>query len=237
MKQTYYLMIISLAFCFANSQALDSKRVAVKTNNSFKQQSDNKINLEEIKTNSEALQVNLDKQKICIDKGMIYLGNGASNVDADYCFDLLNASADATAPTDIRPTIAGLVGPTSFMTSGSNYDASYKNRLSADAKCNTAFAGSRAMTFEDLKYLSDDLAVTAYNHHNFWVYDSINVNKLAKYGNYNTKLQDCYGWAATSTSQQGTLLSIRVRSGDSYISGNINTASCDLSRRIVCVHN
>lgn len=231
------LIIICLSISF-NANSEESIKVSISTNNNYQQQQTNTKTLSEIKEDKNLIGQTLSKHQKCKAKGMIYLKPGDGNVDSDGCFDINNIAA-----SNIRPTLAGFIGPASFVSGAADYNTSFLGRFSADKLCNTAFNKSRAMTYADLKYILPTLNLPAnIDNAPIWVYDSIEslhnngsiIEALSKYGEVVNGLNDCNGWTSTSADSQGMILEKTVDT-ETYLS--ISYQACNISAHIACIYN
>ena len=241
------LAILSLLLC-TTAYAIDNPKVSISTNSDLVLHQENSKNIQEISAKTDVVSDGIDKYQKCIDKGLIYLGTGAANVDADNCYDVTNTT---NPDTNFRVTFAGhlKLGQLSetqatFYTSSPAYKSYLNGRFGADKQCNTEYAGSRALVFEDLRYLmpvlSDDANV---NTSPIWVYDSVlsiynhSTNQYtSKYlDTPTTNINDCNGWGTISTSDRGTILIKRSINFNTYL--DVSNQTCTTSAYIACVYN
>ena len=238
------MRILILLLALTNiAYAADSNKVTINTTNKTVLHTQNNKNLMSAKEKNDALSPLIDVYQTCIDKGMIYLGAGATDVDADNCYDVTNTT---NPETQFRQVVVGRVGPVTYnpVTSG------YSGRFNADDRCNNAYAGSRAMTYDDIKFVRDQIATLSYTGEH-WIMDA--VGTIHSYTNSSNiefvskaltdgggasdsaivnNLNDCRGWN-DSGSPVGNALSL-YRDGSSY---KIKKIACNQSARIICVKN
>lgn len=237
------MRFIILALLVTNSAyAADSIRVNINTNDTFLMHKSNNKNIDDIEVQNTDFTGVFDAYKTCTDKGMLYLGAGASDVDADNCYDVANT---ANPETRFRPTfIEYLKGGDSTPDSYEFYTSSVlKGRFKADVKCNEEYPGSRAMVYDDLRYVLPALNLPAnIDTSPVWVYDTV----LGYYNPPNhtvtkdripvsTNVFDCNGWNATSTSTRGTVIVKTVRGAHTFF--QVSDQACNVSAYIACIKN
>lgn len=232
------LAILSLLLC-TTAYAIDNPKVSISTNSDLVLHQENSKNIQEISAKTNVVADGIDKYQKCIDKSLIYLGTGAANVDADNCYDVTNTT---NPDTNFRVTFAGYLsaGKVPFHTGTSGYDSSLSGRFGADKQCNSEYAGSRALVFEDLKYLMPTLDVNTFP---VWVYDSVlsiynhSTNQYtSKYLNTpTTNINDCNGWSTTSTSDRGNILLRTTVGPNTYL--KFTHHLCTIPANIACVYN
>ncbi|MCP4355353.1 MAG: hypothetical protein GY793_06905 [Proteobacteria bacterium] len=226
-----YLVIVNFVLIFSVFAA-ESSKLGVNTNNSFRQKLANKQSLEDMKTTSTALSSYMDAQEKCTGSGLIYLGDGATDTDVNFCFDVEAAVNPPGTITTIRPSIAGTLDLVSLDPVEPDYDATFLGRLSADKKCNTLFPDSRAMTFADLKYLYADISQVTYNDTSFWVFDTADTNIKSKEGANYSNLTNCNAWTSAEGADFGLVISV-----DATSNITLSAVDCVQSRKTICVSN
>lgn len=236
------LIIFSLLFT-TSAYAADSFRVNINTNDTLLMHKSNNKNIDDIEVQNTDFSGVIDAYKKCTDKGLIYLGAGASGVDADNCYDVANTT---NPETRFRATFVGfLKGGDSTADVHEFYSGSstVKGRFNADKKCNSEYPGSRTMVYDDLRYILPVLNTPAnINTSPVWVYD----NMLSYYSAANhtvtkdristsTNVFDCNGWNATSTATKGTVIVKTTRGAHTFF--QIGERACNAAAYIACVKN
>ena len=213
-KMKYFYIFLICAFMIsADILADESTKISVRTNNSFKQQMSNKQNIAEMTSAIEEIQSYIISQTKCTTSGLVFLGEGATNTNADSCFDLDSTTGQVDPNISIRPTIAGKTNVVAFLSGGSSYDSTWRGRLAANYKCENLYPESRAATFEDLKYIIKDLHESEYNGMKFWIFDAANAKNLAKNNSVITNINNCAGWLPSSTSDIPIVIDMNIDSG------------------------
>lgn len=234
----FFILIMLFA---TNVIAINNPRVAIKTNDTFVMHKANNKNITEIDTKNTALSGVVDAYKVCIDKGLIYLGAGATDVDADNCYDVANTT---NPETRFRPTFIDFLPYDPHFLGSGNFPA-LQGRFGADKACNTEFPGSRAMVYDDLRYVLPALNTPANlaKGSSVWVFDTVksyyNASSnlvLTKDGkNAESNLYDCDGWKASSSSIKGTILQ-KITSG-SFTFFQVSSQQCNQTAKIACIGN
>lgn len=237
--------MIKLIICFIlisfNVIAVDNAKVVIETNDSLVMHKSNNQNIVDITTKNTDLSSVLDLYQTCVNKGKVYLGTGAANVDSDNCYDVSNTT---NPQTQFRPVFAGFLagGLYNFYAGGNN--ASLIGRFGADKECSSEYAGSRAMVFEDLKYVLPTLNLPANidTASKIWIYDTVKsyYNSstsivLSKNASISQYLYDCNGWNTNLTHIRGSILLKTTIGSDTYF--NVDTQTCNTNAYIACVYN
>jgi hypothetical protein len=203
---------------------------------------ENNKNIDDITAQNTALDGVFTAYKTCTDKGMIYLGTGASNVDADGCYDVSNTT---NSETRFRVTFEGFLGGDA--NGGADYtfynDATVAGRFNADKQCNALYPGSRALVYDDIKYIANDMCNSGSCPENkVWVYDAVKSFYNASTNMVMSKhrdaaqsyMYDCNGWKTSSTNDKGMILQ-KVVFGSTYY--HVNYQACNNVAAIACVSN
>lgn len=227
-----------------SAYAQESNKVSINTVNKATLHIANSNNLAEAETKNNDLAPLTDVYKVCSDKGLIYLGAGASNVDADNCYDVTNTT---NPDSQFRQVLAGRISSLKSFTSGAaNYDSNFVGRFAADKQCNSTFAGSRALVFADLPYVYNQFSSMGITG-TYWVYDTAQSyhDYVSSSSSYFTNkslvsssssvgvanVNDCNGWSASSA-YSGT---IATAAAGGVVT--LSTQQCNSSAYIACVYN
>jgi hypothetical protein len=235
---------MKLIICFIllsfNATAVDNAKVAIQTNDSLVMHKSNNQNIVDITTKNTSLSSVVDAYQTCSNKGKIYLGTGAADVDSDNCYDVTNTT---NPQTQFRPVFAGFLsgGNYNFYSGGNN--SSLIGRFGADNECSSQYAGSRAMVFEDLKYVLPTLNLPAnIDTTPVWVYDTVKSYNnastntvLSKNAEAVQQLFDCNGWNANSTATKGSVLLKTTSGANTYF--KVDNQTCNTNAYIACIYN
>ena len=238
---TKYLALI-LTILSTSAFAIDNLRTAISTNNSLMIHQQNIENIKQMEEKKTVVEEGVKKYQTCIDKGLLYLGSGASDVDGDDCYDLSNT---INPDTTFRPAFAGHTASQYAFRSGSaGYNTSANSRFDLDKLCHSQYAGSRAMTYDDIKYVMKDLIAPANIDKRTWVvdsvfdmYDSSGNRYISKYlddGGVD-EVRDCNGWNTTSTSLRANILYKKTNGAYTYL--DFSNQLCSSQAYIACVYN
>lgn len=234
-------ILILLIFFATNSHALYNPRVLVNTNDKFVMHQQNNTGVDSIAANQALVGEVVDMHKKCEEKGFIYLGAGATNVDADNCYDI---SGTTNPDTEFRTTFTTLLGaPTMYHFYGGGSAGAPLGRFAADKACNAKQAGSRALVYDDLRYVLRDLNTTELANTPIWVYDSVHSYTNASANLVMSKNEDagvayaydCNGWNTSSTSTKGTILKVKSTPDNTFFA--IDYQTCGTLAYIACVYN
>tara|TARA_Y100001960_G_scaffold331846_1_gene430224 strand:+ start:1329 stop:2078 length:750 start_codon:yes stop_codon:yes gene_type:complete len=234
-------LLFAFTIISTSAGAVDNLRTAVSTNNNLMIHQQNLENIQKMEETKTLVEEGILKYQTCIDKGLLYLGDGASNVDADKCYDLTNTlNPDST----FRPTFAGHTSAQfSFRSGQPNYSSSVNSRFELDKRCHSQYSGSRAMTYDDIKYIWQDLIAPANIDKKTWVVDSAFAMHNSTGNRYIPKylhatadhIRDCNGWNATSANDRGSVFIKRTYNSSDYM--DFTNQTCDSSAYLACVYN
>jgi hypothetical protein len=178
----------------------------------------------------------------CEAKNKVYLGDNVKGADKDGCFDVQNI----TVKRKSKPPV--FVGYTNTVlgniTASSSTSYTDPRRIDADELCSTEHANTRAMTYDDIKYVLPDLKIVngSFNHPSdskrIWVFDA--EQSFVKAGKLGTRFDsplehtNCRGWAvSTGSTNSGLVLEIKTNLLNHYI--QYNSVYCTNSALIACV--
>ncbi|MCP4355352.1 MAG: hypothetical protein GY793_06900 [Proteobacteria bacterium] len=209
---------------------------------------ENIVAIGDLKNKLELLEDSMTKFKICEAKYLVFIGYELKYTDSDGCIDV----KDVKAPDESkRPSFAGFLSAIrkgNLTTESEIFDtgnsAQTWGRLRADSLCETAFDGSRAMTYDDLKYmiyaiprLGDTFSALVPDSH-IWLFDATGIYETAGVTsfskNYQKDVGHCEGWLDATSSNKGTVLEI---TGTTTRYLNISGHQCNSYALISCVYN
>jgi hypothetical protein len=235
-----YLILALLAA--TSAFAINNPKVAIDSNDNIVMHKENNKNIDDITTQNTALDGVFTAYKTCTDKGMIYLGSGSANVDADNCYDVSNTT---NSETRFRVTFEGYLGGDA--NGGLDYkfynDSTVAGRFNADKQCNALYPGSRALVYDDLKYLITSMCNSGSCPENkVWVFDAVksyynsSTNMtMSKHGDSAQQyMYDCNGWKTSSTNDKGMILE-KYTSGATFF--YVKYQTCNNTAAIACVSN
>lgn len=234
-------LLFALTIISTSAVAVDNLRTDISTNNNLMIHQQNLKNIQTMEEKKAIVEEGVQKYQTCIDKGLLYLGDGASGVDSDNCYDLSNTlNPDST----FRPSFAGhSTSAYSFRVGASGYSSSVAGRFNLDKKCNDIYPGSRSLTYDDIKYVIKDLIAPANIDKKSWVADSV-LTMYTNTGNTfiskylqtdNDNVRDCDGWSTTSTSIRGSILQKKIDGSNSYL--DFTDQLCGSTAHLACVYN
>jgi len=239
--------IILLLALTSNAYAVDNPRLPIKTNDDLSLHQTNNAAIEVIKDQNKTLNSSIGGHKKCIEQGLIYVGAGATGADTDGCYDL---NSTINTETTMRPYFAGFykdgnASPkvVSFKTLDPAYEASLAGRFNIDKACHNEYPSSRALTFEDLKYVLPTLNLPLnIDHSPIWVMDGIRAMSssstdmvITKNGSIAGKMYDCEGWNTSEEFYSGIVLMKETGVTPNYL--KVINSACDTGARIACVYN
>ena len=237
-----FLILLLVFISLSNAYAVDNPRLPIKTNDELSLHQQNNASIKDIKEKNKVLKESVVSHKNCTDQGMVYIGIGASGADVDGCYNL---SRSINTATTMRPYFAGFLkrGVVSFQDADASYDSSIAGRFKIDLACHNDYPNSRALTYDDLKYLLPTLNLPENIDKNpIWVMDSAQgIHKsstdfvFTKNGDKVGKMYDCEGWGTSEEFYSGTALMKETGVSPNYLKIIYN--GCDSGGRIVCVYN
>jgi len=179
----------------------------------------------------------LENMKKCSAKHKYY-NPGSASIDAEGCYDIMAKFL----PVSAAAKEAAYVGKID-VASGNFANGKNAGVLEADSQCNTNFADSRAMRYDDMKYLVRDGAwgTTATS---IFVFDAIKMihddnNVILKSGDISIDNPTTSDWnCANYTSADANKRSVRFkRDGTNSMMLDVSAAvaNCSLPGAIFCV--
>lgn len=204
-------------------------------NNNFKR-------ISELNDKYESIDYILANFAKCESKNKIYLGDNVKGADKDGCLDVQNITVKrkSSPPKFIGYTTEKLGN----MTTNLSTSYSVSRRAEADLACIAEHPGTRAMTYDDIKFVLPDLKIVngAYDHlsdsKRIWVFDVeqslVTSDKVGTRFDSPIEHTNCRGWqVATGSAHSGVVLEIKSNLLNHYI--QYNTVYCTQKALIACV--
>ena len=248
MKQLILTIIATLSAVYAiatvdkssKEYTTEQETAEALLNNNFKK-------ISELNDKYEDIDYVLESFAKCEAKNMIYLGENVKGADNDDCVDVQNITIKrkSTPPVFVGFSDNEKYGTlTSTLGSYNPADNTQSwHRLKADEQCKAEHAGSRAMTYDDIKFVLKDLKVVngEFDHPSsakkVWVFDveqsRITPGDLGTRFDSNLSHNNCNGWTSGTSSNRAIVLEIKSNTFNDYIVYNENL--CHNKALIACV--
>lgn len=244
-SKIFLISLLSFNALLVNAVVSDSETKTTEISSGKSLLEENYKKISTLKTNIDNVENVMAKFQTCEAKNKIYLGKNVSGADGDDCVDIQDVPVERTSRI---PEWQGFtVAQTGVLASSYNpADTSTAwGRQRADYLCNSTYAGSRAMTASDLKYVYKDLInqidgtsfKSPTNSKNIWLFDGWqsyvdDTTAMPKYS-LDKEVADCSAW----TSATGTGHVLELDTSTSNYNIKQNTLACSSQALIGCVSN
>lgn len=187
-----------------------------------------------------AQKATIDSYKRCATKNKYYMP-GVADVDSDDCFDVL-AEVEGTSSTAVEAYYVGnmsAAGDLRYFSAADSREKKGTGVFAADNYCNAAFVGSRAMRYDDMKYLIKNKQMPTLAHPVF-VFDAIRnfegTNQIRlKTGELSIN-GDGKNWNCNNySSRSATSYSVRFKTNGSESKRFVTNVACDKEGYVICV--